>query len=137
MAENRIIKLGKKCDFQSHQIEHQIGAFTDCNHGCGLAVVPPDLLQTYLQRRAYKIQALCCQCMGYFGKRKTDEEIAFAGIDALAEFIKEIGLPTTLRELGMTDKSILPAIAASCNASSGSYGDMNKEKILEILNESF
>ena len=28
MAENRIIKLGKQCDFQAHQIEHQLGAYT-------------------------------------------------------------------------------------------------------------
>lgn len=74
---------------------------------------------------------------GISGNGKTDEEIALAGIDALAEFIKKIGLPTTLRELGLNDKNILPEIAASCNASPGSYGDMNKEKILDILNECF
>lgn len=84
-----------------------------------------------------KFKRFAVNVWGISENGKTDEEIAFAGIDALAEFIKEIGLPTTLRELGMTDKSILPEIAASCNASSGSYGDMNKEKILEILNESF
>ena len=31
MAENRIIKLGKRCDFQCHNMEHQLGAYTDCN----------------------------------------------------------------------------------------------------------
>ena len=28
MAENRIIKLGKKTDFECHQMEHQLGAYT-------------------------------------------------------------------------------------------------------------
>lgn len=41
MGENRIIKMGKKCDFECHNIEHQLGAYTDCNHGCGLAVLHP------------------------------------------------------------------------------------------------
>lgn len=41
MAENRIIKLGKKTDFECHQMEHQLGAFTDCSHGAGLAVLHP------------------------------------------------------------------------------------------------
>ena len=41
MAENRILKLGKKGDFQGHILEHSLGAFTDCNHGCGLAVLLP------------------------------------------------------------------------------------------------
>ena len=29
MAENRIIKLGKKTDFECHQMEHQLGAYTN------------------------------------------------------------------------------------------------------------
>lgn len=32
MAENRIIKLGKRMDFECHQMEHQLGAYTNCNH---------------------------------------------------------------------------------------------------------
>lgn len=36
MGENRIIKLGKKCDFQCHQMEYQLGAYTNYNHGAGL-----------------------------------------------------------------------------------------------------
>lgn len=41
MAENRIIKMGKQCDFECHNMEHQLGAYTNCNHGCGLAVLHP------------------------------------------------------------------------------------------------
>lgn len=37
MAENRILKLGKQADFQCHQMEHQIAAYTNCNQGEGLA----------------------------------------------------------------------------------------------------
>ena len=35
MAENRLIKMGKKCGFECHNMEHQLGAYTNCNHGCG------------------------------------------------------------------------------------------------------
>lgn len=41
MAENGILKVGRLTDFQAHQIEHQLGAFTDCSHGQGLAVIQP------------------------------------------------------------------------------------------------
>lgn len=50
----------------------------------------------------------------------SDEELALAGIDALAAFIKEIGLPTTLKELGAR-KDQLKEIADSCGISGGSY----------------
>ena len=42
MAENGILKVGRLTDFQAHQIEHQLGAYTDCNHGQGLLEVFPD-----------------------------------------------------------------------------------------------
>ena len=43
MAENGILKIGKVTDFQAHMIEHQLGAFTNCNHGRGLAAIQPAL----------------------------------------------------------------------------------------------
>lgn len=33
MAENGVLKIGKVSDFRAHQIQHQLGAYTDCNHG--------------------------------------------------------------------------------------------------------
>ena len=63
--------------------------------------------------------------------------MALAGIDALAGFIREVGLPATLQELGVTDRSILKPIAASCAISAGSYKILIHEEILEILNECF
>ena len=41
MAENGILEVGRLTDFQAHQMEHQLGAYTDCNHGQGLAVIHP------------------------------------------------------------------------------------------------
>ena len=41
MAESGILKVGRVTDFQAHQLEHQIGAYTDCKHGQGLAVLQP------------------------------------------------------------------------------------------------
>ena len=49
MGENGILKLGKVTDFQCHMLEHQLGAYTDCNHGFGLAVIYP-----VLYRHIYK-----------------------------------------------------------------------------------
>lgn len=49
MAENGVLKIGKVTDFQAHQIEHQLGAYTDCNHGASLAVIHP-----VLYRHIYK-----------------------------------------------------------------------------------
>lgn len=69
--------------------------------------------------------------------KKTDAALAEAGIDALSAFIKEVGLPKTLRDLGVKDSKILKKIADSCHYSPGSYRRMMPEEILEIFQESY
>lgn len=137
MAENRIIKLGKFCDFQAHQIEHQLGAYTDCNHGCGLAVIQPVYYRHIYKDGLDKFVRFAISVWNISADGKSAEKVALEGIEALENFIKEIGLPTTLRELGMTDKNMLPEIAESCNIAPGSYGNMTHKMILKILNKCF
>ena len=40
-ALNTLIAKGKATDWEVHMIEHQVGAYTDCPHGAGLAVIMP------------------------------------------------------------------------------------------------
>lgn len=137
MAENRIIKLGKKCDFQCHQMEHQLGAYTNCNHGEGLAVLHPVYYRHIYQYGLKKFVRFATRVWGISPEGKTEQEIALAGVEALADFIKEIGLPSTLHELGINDKSILKEIADSCNISIGSYKKMTHQEIFTIFEECF
>lgn len=137
MAENRLIKMGKKCDFQCHNMEHQLGAYTDCNHGKGLAVLHPVYYRHIYKDGLPKFVRFAENVWGIQRRGQTDEEIAKAGVEALADFIKEIGLSTTLKEFGVTDRSILKEIAYSCGISAGSYKKMTHEEILEIFNECF
>ncbi len=135
MAENRIIKLGKKGDFQCHQMEHQLGAYTDCNHGAGLAVLHPVYYRHIYKDGLAKFKRFAVRVWGIDPTGKSDEEVAAAGVEALADFIKEIGLPTTLRELGVDESIDLGIIAASCNVAPGSYGKMCHAEIAAIFSE--
>lgn len=137
MAENRLIKMGKKCDFQCHNMEHQLGAYTDCNHGRGLAVLHPVYYRHIYKEGLPKFVRFAENVWGIRRKGRTDEEMARAGVEALSDFIKEIGLPSTLKELGVADRSMLKEIAYSCGISAGSYKKMTHEEILEIFNECF
>ncbi len=49
MAENGVLKIGKGTDSQAHQLQQPLGAYTNCNHGAGLAVIHP-----VLYRHIYK-----------------------------------------------------------------------------------
>ena len=137
MGENRIIKLGKRMDFECHQMEHQLGAYTNCNHGAGLAVLHPVYYRHIYKAGLSKFQKFAVNVWGISPDGKTDEELARAGVEALADFIQEIGLPTTLRELGVNETIDLEAIANSCNLAPGSFKKMTHEEILEIFRECY
>lgn len=139
MAENRILKLGKKCDFQGHILEHALGAFTNCNHGCGLAVLLPVYYRHIEAAGVEKFARFATTVWGISPQNRTQAELAHAGVNALTNFVKEIGLPTTLRELGMTEeqKKLLPQIAASCAVSPGSYKPLDTDEILTIFQEAW
>lgn len=137
MAENRIIKLGKRTDFECHQMEHQLGAYTNCNHGAGLAVLHPTYYRHIYKDGLAKFKRFALNVWGVSAAGKTDGEIAHAGIEALEAFIAEIGLPSTLRELGVDESTDLKAIADSCAIAPGNYKKMTHEEILEIFKECF
>lgn len=135
MAENRIIKLGKKTDFECHQMEHQLGAYTNCNHGAGLAVLHPVYYRHICKAGKKKFAQFAVNVWGISKDGKTDEELAKAGVEALADFIKEIGMPTTFKELGIDENINLKEIADSCSIVPCAYKKMTHEEILEIFNE--
>lgn len=137
MAENRIIKLGKKCDFQCHQMEHQLGAYTNCNHGEGLAVLHPVYYRHICSEGLDKFVRFATRVWDISPVGKTKKELALAGIDALEQFIHFLDMPSTLRGLGIDESVNLKEIANSCNLVSGSYKKMTNEEILRIFQECF
>lgn len=135
MAENGILKIGKVTDFQAHQIEHQLGAYTDCNHGQGLAVIHPVLYRHLYKDSIKQFARLAEKVWEVPTEGKTPEELAEAGVQALADFVHEIGLPSTFTEMGITDKSVLKKVADTCNLTAGCCKKLSREEVLAILEE--
>lgn len=75
MAKNGILKVGRLTDFQAHQIEHQLGAYTDCNHGQGLAVIHPAYYRHIVKDAPEKFAR--------FAKEVFGADTAEAGLEAL------------------------------------------------------
>ncbi len=130
MAENGILKCGRQTDFQVHQIEHQLGAFTDCNHGQGLAVIQPVYCYHILNDAREKLTRFAQVVFG----QKTAEE----GLEALQNFIKECHLPTTLPELKSKveiTNDLLKKVADTTNLIKTNPRTLAKEEVYDILLE--
>ena len=138
MAEKGILKVGRLTDFEAHQIEHQLGAYTDCNHGQGLAVIHPAYYHHIYRHAIPKFARFARNVWGVSGEGQTEEQVAAAGVEALAGFIKECGLPTKLGELRSREEitpALLKAVADSCNTLLNGYKQLTHEEIYEILTE--
>ena len=135
MAENGILKIGKVTDFQCHMLEHQLGAYTDCNHGQGLAVLHTALYRHYLPEAAPQFARMAKEVWGIDPEGRTEEEMANAFIDALTAFIKEIGLPTTFAEMGIPEDTDLKAVADTTILTGGCVKKFSREELLEVLEE--
>ena len=130
MAENGILKCGHLTDFQAHQIEHQLGAFTDCNHGQGLAVIHPAYYRHILKDAEEKF----CR----FAKTVFDKDTAEEGIQALSDFIKECGLPVKMGELKSKVEitpEVLRKVANTCNIIKCNPRELSRDEVYEILLE--
>ena len=130
MAENGILKCGRLTDFQAHQIEHQLGAYTDCNHGQGLAVIQPVYYRHILKDAEEKFIR--------FAKEVFGKDTAEAGLDALDTLIRECGLPTKLRQLKSTIEitpDILGKVADTSNIIKSNPRELSRDEIFDILME--
>lgn len=135
LAENGILKIGKVTDFQAHMIEHQLGAYTNCNHGQGLAVIHPVLYRHIYKENVARFVRFATSVWNIPSEEKTQYELALAGIQALSDFIKEIGLPTTLKEMGIHDDSMLRKVADTSILTAGCCKKLTPDEIYEILLE--
>lgn len=137
LAENRILKSGKQTDFQCHQMEYQLAAYTNCRQGEGLAVLHPVYYRHIYRCGCHKFRRFAVNVWGISDQGRTEEETARKGVEALTDFIKEMGLPATLRDLGADKNTDLRQIADSCTLSAGSYKQMTHKEIFEIFQECY
>lgn len=115
---------------------HQLGAYTDCAHGIGLAIISIPYYKYIYKYGLDKFVRFAEKIWKVESKGLTKEEIALAGIEKLSDFIKELGIPTTLREIGTTE-DMLVKIANSTVILDGGYKKLTSEEILDILKEAY
>lgn len=135
MAENGMLKIGKTTDFQCHMLEHQLGAYTNCNHGEGLAVLHPVLYRHMMPEANMQFARLAVEVWDVDPAGKTETELAEAFVEALAEFIKEIGLPTRLKEMSIPEDTDFKVIADSTILTGGCAKRFTADELYEILRE--
>ena len=137
MAHNNCCGVGRDQDWASHKIEHELSAVYDCAHGAGLAAVFPAWMTYTMNHDVMRFAQLANRVWGCSMDFQHPEVTAKAGIDAFRAFLKSIGMPLTMAELGGREEDI-PAMAhTACygNGNSGTIGGfvvLGEEDVINI-----
>lgn len=138
LAENRVLKSGKKTCFQCHMIEHQVGAYTDCVHGFGLAAITANYYRRIYDANdeaLYQFRRFAVNVWGIDPTDKDDTAIALAGIDALDAWTRKVGAHRTLAELGVKPEQI-DEIAATVVCLPTGFKQLTTDDVAAILRAS-
>ena len=137
IAHNDTLGVGRTQDWGSHQIEHELSALYDVAHGAGLAVVFPAWMRYHMHKNVMRFAQFAVRVYGCGMNFENPAETALRGIEAHEAFLREIGMPLTLKELGARPEDI-PALAAHTrktnpDGTTGGVFPMTTEDIEAIL----
>ncbi|MCI2058597.1 MAG: iron-containing alcohol dehydrogenase [Oscillibacter sp.] len=128
LAHNNLCGTGRVQDWASHQIEHELSAFTDCAHGAGLAVVMPAWMEYVMTHDVPRFAQFAVRMLGCEMDFAAPERTAREGIARLRRFFASLGMPASLEELGFRADQI-PAAAANRAKKPGGFPFGNFVKI--------
>ena len=137
MAHNNCCGVGRGQDWASHDIEHELSAVYDCAHGAGLAVVFPAWMTYNMNHDVMRFAQLASRVWGCSMDFANPENTAKAGIQALKNFLKSIGMPGNFAELGADEKDIPYMAHTACYGNNGSgtiggFVSLNEEDVANI-----
>ena len=124
MAHNDCCGVGREQDWASHDIEHELSALYDCAHGAGLAVIFPAWMEYNMNHDVARFAQIASRVWGCSMDFQNPENTAKAGIKAFRNFLRSIGMPQTLGEVGGKEEDIpyLAHTAAYGNGNNGTLG---------------
>ena len=118
-----------------HMIGHSLGAWTHAPHGFTLAAVSMAYYRRAMEKGLAKFVRFAENVWGIPVEGKSERQLAEAGLDALKNWMLEIGLPLTISEIGATPDMIDNIVSTTVIYPAG-YLNLTAEDIKEILKES-
>ncbi len=134
-ALNTLIAQGKDGgDWMVHMIGQAMGAITDATHGMTLASVALPYYRYIMDAGLPKFARFATSVWGIDPAGKSEQELAEAGLDAMAAWMRELGLVTNSCELGVTDDNI-ERIADGTIILEGGYKTLTRDDVIEVLRQ--
>ena len=106
LSHNGLTSCGRSFVMSVHQLEHEVsGMFDYVAHGAGLAVLWPAWAKVAYPFAKERFKRFFYEVLNIQPTESIDDDI-LNGINAFKEFFKKIGMPTSLKELNITEDDI-------------------------------
>ncbi len=132
LAASSLVGLGKTEDWEVHMIAHMVGAVSDCPHGMALAAISIPYYNWILPYGLDKFARFATTVWDIDEADKSPEAVAKEGLAALAAFIDELGIETSLANLGVKD-GMIKVIAETSFLLEAGYKTLTRPELHDIL----
>lgn len=111
LAGDKLLQLGKHAAFPCRQLARRLERCTGRPFAVCLAVLQPRCLRQACLRDPHRFARFALRVWDLSPEGRTAEELALAGLEALAEFIRALGFPAALHGTGELPPEVLAAAA--------------------------
>jgi alcohol dehydrogenase YqhD (iron-dependent ADH family) len=120
LSHNGLTGCGRIPDWGCHKLQAEVGGLFDCTHGAGLCALWASWARYCLDADPGRFAQYATNVFDVPGDFDDVEGTALAGIAAWEEWCHQIGMPTSLRELGIEPtQEQVDEMAQRCAASNG------------------
>ena len=99
LAHNDLTECGTEKDFATHRLEHELSALYGVTHGAGLAALWGSWARFVMPRHESRFVQFAVNVMGVANDFAHPADTALRGIEAIEDFYRRIGMPTSIPEL--------------------------------------
>ncbi|NMA86945.1 MAG: iron-containing alcohol dehydrogenase [Tissierellia bacterium] len=133
LAINGLLSYGKNTIWSVHAMEHELSAYYDITHGIGLAILTPPWMEYVLDdERVDKFVEYGINVWG-IDSNKDKYEIARESIDKTKEFFISLGIPMTLKEVGIGEENLEIMAKAAIDHKGGLVGNFKPLYYEDVL----
>lgn len=138
LALNGLMHYGREGDWSVHPMEHELSAFYDITHGVGLAILTPHWMEYVLEDATVEKFVEYGVNVWDIDKNQEAYTIAHEAINKTRDYFKSLGIPMTLREVGIKeDKLELMAKQTTRFGSIQGYKTLEAEDVLKIFKAAY
>lgn len=136
LSHNNSFGVGRVLDNAVHDIQGEIGGLYDSAHGAGIGCITPAWMQCVWNRDPARFVRYFTTVWGVENDPFDVERTIQEGISRVTAFMRQIGIPEYLEDLGYVEKDlelIVSRIPRCPNGLCGNFSQLNDEELRRII----